>query len=1054
MMRWIVASSLRFRYIVLALAGTLVFVGLQRIDDSPVDVFPEFAPPKVEIHTIAIGLAPTEVEELITIPMEQSLNGVPGVTSVRSRSVEQLSQVVLFFEQGTDLLEARQLVSERIATITPTLPTWAAPPVMLQPLSATSRVMKIGLTTTSSDLDLMDLSMTAYWKIRSRLLRVPGVANVPIWGERLDMLQVQADPKRLAQHDVTLDQVMNVTADTLDAGLLPYSQGHFIGRGGWIEGSDQRVQIQHEQAVVKPSDLAQVPIVTPAGRQIRLEDVADLRRGHQPLIGDAVINEGPGLMLIVEKLPWANTMDVTRGVEEALADLQPGLTGIAVDAEIFRPATFIEEAIDNLTSSMLIGALLMVLMLCLFLYSWRTALISVVAIPLSLLSAVLVLNLQGATINTMVLAGFVIALGDIVDDAIIDIENVVRRLRQHRRQGGDKSTARVILEASLEVRGAIVYATLIEVVAILPIFMLGGLSGSFFQPLAFAYAVALLVSMVVALTVTPAMSLILFGSEKSLQQRESPVVPPLKRAYTAVLSRMIAKPAAGYAVVGLTTAVGIAILPVLGHSLLPNFKERDFLMHWLTKPDTSLQEEVRVTRRVNEELLEIEGVRNAGSHIGNALLGDEPYGVYFGENWISVDPSVDYDETLNKVQDVVDGYPGIYRDVLTYLRERIREVLTGTSEPITIRVHGHDLQLLREKAEEINEIVSGVSGVSESYVEFQDEIPQVEVEVDLAAARAHGIKPGDVRRAASWMIGGEEAGDVYRGGKAYDVQVWTPPSMRQDLTDVEQLPIDTPRSGQVPLAELAKVRVVSAPNVIHHENLFRTLDVGANIDGTRDLASVVADIETAMADIQWPQEFHAEMLGEYAERESANQRLLLFAGAAAVLIFLLLQTSFGTWRLATMSFLTLPIALVGGVIAAFATDGVISLGSLVGFLTVFGIVARNGIMLISHCQYLERAEGERFGPELVLRAASERLVPILMTVLTTGLALIPLIVTGSVPGQEIEHPMAVVIVGGLITATLLNLFVVPSLYLRFAHNRRDREQYAGGGDGSALPSAG
>ena len=1037
MMRWVVASSLRFRYIVLALASALIFFGVQRVDDAPVDVFPEFAPPKVEIHTVAIGLAPTEVEELISIPLEQALNGVPGVTNIRSRSVEQLSQIVLFFEPGTDLLEARQLVAERVANVTPTLPTWAAPPVMLQPMSATSRVMKIGLTPAEgSELDLMDLSMTAYWKIRSRLLRVPGVANVPIWGERLEMLQVQADPKRLAQHGVTLQEVMNVTADTLDAGLLSYSQGHFIGRGGWIESGDQRVPIRHEQAVVTPSDLAKVPILTPAGNRIQLEDVADLRRDHQPLIGDAVINDGAGLMLIVEKLPWANTMDVTRGIEDALAELEPGLTGITVDAEIFRPATFIEEAIENLTSSMVVGAVLMVLMLCLFLYSWRTALISVVAIPLSLLAAVLVLDARGATINTMVLAGFVIALGDIVDDAIIDIENVVRRLRQHRAAGATGSTARVILSASLEVRGAIVYATLIEIVAILPIFMLGGLSGSFFRPLAFAYAVALLASMVVALTVTPAMSLILFRGEKSLQHRESPVVPPMKRAYTRLLSKTVARPRRAYAAVGLTTAVGLAVLPVLGHSLLPNFKERDFLMHWLTKPDTSLQEEVRVTKLVNAELLEVPGVRNAGSHIGNALLGDEPYGVYFGENWISVDPAVDYDETLERVKGVVDGYPGIYRDVLTYLRERIREVLTGTSEPITIRIHGHDLGLLREKAEEVNAIIADVPGVSESYVEFQDEIPQIEVEVDLAAARTYGVKPGDVRRAASWMIGGEEAGDVYRGGRAYDVQLWTPPGMRQSVTDVENLPIDTPGHGQVRLADLAAVKIVSAPNVIHHENLFRTLDVGANLDGTRDLGAVMADIDTGLADVEWPQGFYSEPLGEYAERQAAQDRLLLFAAAAALLIFVLLQTSFGSWRLATLSFLTLPVALVGGVLAAYLSDGVISLGSLVGFLTVFGIVARNGIMLISHCQHLERVEGQAFGPELVLRAASERLVPILMTVLTTGLALIPLVVSGSLPGQEIEHPMAVVILGGLVTATLLNLFVVPSLYLRFARSRR------------------
>ena len=1035
MMRWIVGSSLKFRFIVVALASATMFFGFQQASDSAVDVFPEFAPPKVEVHTLAVGLAPTEVEQLITIPLEQALNGIPGVETVRSNSVEQLSQIVLLFERGTDLLEARQLVGERIATVTPTLPTWAAPPVMLQPLSATSRVLKIGLTTTDPELDMMDLSMAAYWKIRSRLLRVPGVANIPIWGERLEMLQVQADPVRMAEQNVTLDQVLNVTADTLDAGLLQYSAGHFIGRGGFVDGSEQRLGIQHVQAVVQPGDLANVPITTADGRQILLSDVADLKRDHQPLIGDAVINEGPGLMLIVEKLPWANTMDVTQGVEAALAELEPGMQGIAVDSAIFRPATFIEDSISNLSRAMILGALLMIVMLGAFLYSWRTAAISLVAIPLSLLIAVLILNARGATINTMILAGFVIALGDIVDDAIVDIENVVRRLRQHRAEGGTKSTAKVILEASMEVRAAIVYATLIEVAAILPIFMLGGLSGSFFQPLALAYALALLASMVVALTVTPALSLIFFRNPKSLEHRESPIVAPLQRGYVRLLTGVIRKPRRAYVAVAAVTALGLAVLPLLGQSLLPSFKERDFLMHWLAKPDTSLQEEVRTSQAVNAELLEIPGVLNAGSHIGNAFFGDEPHGVWFGENWISVDESVDYDETLAAVQETVDGYPGIFRDVQTYLKERIREVLTGTSEPITIRISGQDLHLLRETAEHVNELIGAVPGVTENSVDFQEEIPQIKVEVDLDSAKQYGIKPGDVRRAASRMIAGEEAGDLYVAGQAHDVQLWSPPENRNSLTDLQTLPVDVPGGGRVTLDEVADISIEAVPNVIHHEGLFRTIDVGANLDGTRDLGSVVADIDEVLQTVDFPLEFRAELLGEYQERQAAQERLLLFAGGAAILILLLLQASFRSWRVAFLYFVTLPIALVGGVLAAYLGSKVLTLGSLVGFLAVFGIVARHGIMLISHCQHLEREEGVAFGPELVLRGAKERLRPILLTVFSTGLALVPLVIAGSIPGQEIEHPMAIVILGGLGTATLLNLFVVPALYLRFAKGR-------------------
>ncbi|MDQ4058933.1 MAG: efflux RND transporter permease subunit, partial [Actinomycetota bacterium] len=954
--------------------------------------------------------------------------------------VEQLSSIELIFEEGTDLLEARQLVQERIAMVTPSLPTWSSPPFMIQPLSATSRVMKIGLTSTDPNLDLMDLSMTAYWKIRARLLRVPGVANVPIWGERLEMLQVRVGPDRLRKFDVTLEQVMKVTADSLDAGLMRYSEGSFIGRGGWIETPRQRLSVQHVLPITAAEDLADVPVARRNGEVLRLADVADLVRDHQPLAGDAVINDGDGLMLIVEKLPWANTLDVTRGVEAALNELRPGLPGIEIDHTIFRPATFIEDSIDNLSTAIIIGALLMILMLAAFLYEWRTALISVVAIPLSLIAAGLVLHLRGATINTMILAGLVIALGDIVDDAIIDIENVVRRLREHRKHGGIGSTARIILNASLEVRSAIVYATLIEVVAIAPIFMLEGLSGSFFRPLATSYALALLASMVVALTVTPAMSLIFFRSDSSLRHRESPLVPPLQRAYQAILHRIIYRPRRAYAAVGATAMLGILVLPFLGQSLLPSFKERDFLMHWLTKPGTGHLEMVRITKEVNRELLSIPGVRNAGSHIGQALLMDEVVGIDFGENWISVDPSVDYDKTVGRVHEVVEGYPGLFRDVLTYLKERIREVLTGSSDAITVRIYGQDLDVLREKAEEVDDILGSIPGVIENHVDLQEEIPQIQVEVDLAAAERYGIKPGDVRRSAAWLMAGEEAGDIFRGGKAYDVQLWTPPESRQNLTDLKNLLLDTPSGDHVRLEDVAHVRIVPTPNEIHHDGLFRSIDVGANVDGSRDLGSVVADFERRLQDVDWPPEFRAELLGEYTERQAAQQRLFIFAIAAAIVVFLLLQASFRSWRLGTLAFFTLPIALVGGVLAAYLGSGVISLGSLVGFLTVLGIVARNGIMLISHYQHLERYEGVAFGPELVLRGARERVVPIMMTVLTTGLALVPLVAAGEIPGQEIEHPMAVVILGGLLTATLLNLFVVPSLYLQFAKSRRQADR--------------
>lgn len=1036
MLRWIIGSSLKYRFLVIAFAGGLMFFGIQQLRHSQVDVFPEFAPPRVEVQTPSLGLSATEVESLVTIPLEQSLAGIPGLAELRSTSVEGLSSVLLIFDRGSDLLTARQLVSERIAIVAPTLPTWSSPPFMIQPLSSTSRVMKIGLTSGDPDLDLIDMSMISYWKIRARLLRVPGVANVPIWGERLEMLQVQVDPVRMQEHGVTVESVTNATAEALDAGLVKYSEGHVIGTGGWIEANGERLSVTHLPSIVTAEDLGRVAVSTTTGSTVPLNEVAELVRDHQPLLGDGVINDGPGLMLIVEKLPWANTLEVTRGVEEALAELEPGLPGFVIDAEIFRPASFIEESISNLTSAMFLGALLMVLVLSLFLYEWRTALISVVAIPLSLITAGLVLQARGATINTMILAGFVISLGAIVDDAIIDIENIVRRLRQHRAEGGTRSTARVILDASIEVRSAVVFATMIEIAAIIPIFMLTGLSGAFFRPLATSYALALLASLLVALTVTPALSLVFFRNPKTLRHRESPIVPPLKRVYTAILAPIVDRPLGAYAGVAAVTVVGILMVPLLGQSLLPDFKERDFLMHWLTRPGTGHVEMVRITEEVNRELLTIPGVRNAGSHIGQALLMDEVVGVDFGENWVSVDPSVDYDDTLAAIQETVDGYPGLYRDVQTYLKERIREVLTGSSEPITIRVFGSDLQTLRDKADEVNEILGGIAGVKENHVEHQLDIPQVRVEVDLAAAMDYGIKPGDVRRASARLIAGEEAGDLFREGKAYDVQVWSTPETRQSLTDVQNLLIDVPNGEYVRLQDVANVDVVPVPNKIQHQDLFRSLDVGANLDGSRDLGSVVADLEEQFEEIEWPAGFRAELLGEFTERQAAQGRLWAFAIVAGVAVFLLLLASFNSPRLAMLEFLTLPIALVGGVIAAFVFGGgELSLGSLVGFFTVLGIVARNGIMMISHFQHLENEEGMPFGKALVLRGAQERLIPILMTVLTTGFALIPLVVAGQIPGQEIEYPMAIVILGGLTTATLLNLLVVPSLYLRFAKTK-------------------
>lgn len=1028
MMRWIIGSSLKLRYMVLAIAAAVMLLGVTQLRDTPVDVFPEFAPPYIEIQTEALGLSAAEVEQLVTVPMEELFNGVPWLQSMRTESIPGMSSIVLIFQPGTDLMRARALVQEHL-TQAQGLPTKnvSKPSVMLQPLSSTSRVMKIGLS--SQELSLIELSVLTRWTIRPRLMGVPGVANIAVWGNRQRQLQVQVDPERLRANGVTLNQIIRTAGDALWVTPLSFLQGSTPGiTGGFIDTPQQRLGVRHFLPISTPEDLSQVTVV---GANVPLKDVATVVENHQPLIGDAVVQDGPGVLLVVEKLAGANTLDVTRGVEEALAALRPGLPGVEMDSTIFRPATFIEMALQNLTLSLIIGSLLLVLVLAAFLFDWRTALISVVAIPLSLAAGWLVLDLRGVGINTMILAGFVIAIGVVVDDAIIDVENIARRLRQARESGSDKSTAAIILEASLEVRGSIVFATLIIVLALVPVFFLQGVTGAFFQPLALSYVLAVLASLLVALTVTPALALILLSNAKAVR-RESPIARWLQRVYERVLARVIRSPRPSYVAVAVLLIAGVAVVPFLGQSLLPEFKERDLLLSWVGGPGTSHPEMTRLVTDAGKELRAIPGVRNFGAQVGRAITGDQVVSINSAQGWVSVDPAANYDETVARVETAVDGYAGVDREVLTYLRGQVREVLADSGNAVVVRIYGPELRVLREKAEEVRKTLQGVNGVVDLRVESQAEEPQVQIRVDLAKAEPYGLKPGDVRRAAAVLVNGLEVGNLFEEQKVFDVVVMGTPDLRHSVTSLRELLIDTPSGGQVRLEEVASVDIVPAEMLIKRQGAQRRIDVSLSVQG-RDLGSVAREVQDRLHGVTFPLEYHPEVLGEYAERQAAEQRLLGFGLAALIGIFLLLQAAFGSWRLALVSFVTLPTALVGGVLAAYLGGGIISIGSLVGFLAILGIAARNGILLINHYQHLEEEEGEAFGPALILRGARERLSPILMTTLATGLAMLPLVVAGNVPGQEIEHPMALVILGGLVTSTVVNLFIVPALYLRFAH---------------------
>jgi CzcA family heavy metal efflux pump len=776
------------------------------------------------------------------------------------------------------------------------------------------------------------------------------------------------------------------------------------------------------------------------GTPIRLGDVAGVQVGFPPPIGDAIINDQRGLLLIVEMYPWGNTLEVTRNVESVLDTLRPGLGDVHVDSTIFRPATFIETALQNLSEALLIGCVLVVVILVLFLFNWRAALISALAIPLSLIAAMLVIHYLGETINTMVIAGLVIALGAVVDDAIIDVENIARRLRLNTAAGNPDSSFQVVLNASLEVRSAIVYASLIVILVFLPVFFLEGLAGSFFKPLAFSYVMAILASLIVALTITPALSLMLLPTSKG-ESKDSPLTQVLKKRYQSILPIIVSRPKQVIGFLGIALTVALFAVPFLGEEFFPKFQERDFLMHWVEKPGTSIEAMNRLTIRVSKELRAIPGVRNFGSHIGRAEVADEVVGPNFTELWISIAPDVDYKTTKSKIEEVVYGYPGLYRDVLTYLSERIKEVLTGASASIVVRIYGPDLAMLRQTANGVSDAIKEVEGIRDLKVEQQVLVPQIKVKLRPEAAMRFNLTPGDIRRAATTLIHQTKVGELYEDQKILDVVVRGSDRIRNDLSSLRELLIETPQGAYIPLGDVADVYIDDMPNLIKREGASRYIDVTCNVEG-RDLGSVARDVEQQVRGYDFPLEYHPEFLGEYAARAESQKRLLALTALAVIGILILLYTDFQSMRLVLMVFLTLPFALIGGVIGAFAGGGILSLGSLVGFVTVLGIAARNGIMLISHYRYLEDEEKMPFGIPLVIRGAEERLAPILMTALTTALALVPIVIGGFQPGYEIEFPMALVIVWGLITSTVLNLFLMPALYAKFgSRSKNDESSY-------------
>jgi CzcA family heavy metal efflux pump len=1033
MMNSIVRSSLKFQFLVLTIAITLMAFGLTRFRDMPVDVLPEFSPPYVEIQTEALGLSAEEVEQMITVPMEQDLlAGVAWLDVIRSQSLPSLSSVVVYFEPGTDLYRARQMVTERMAQAAVGLPHVSKPPTMIQPLSSQSRFMIVGLS--SQELSLIEMSVLARWTIAPQLMGVPGVAHVAIWGNRDRQLQVLVDPENLQEAGITLDQVVATTGNALWVSPLSFLEASTPGTGGFIDTPNQRLNVWHVLPISSPDDLAKVPV---EGTSLLLGDVAQVVEDHPKLIGDALVEENPSLLLVIEKLPGVNTLEVTRNLEAELAALEPGMPGLHFDATLFRPATYLEMALANLSRTLIVSALLIVLVLGAFFYGWRTALISLAAIITSLMAALFVLYLRGETLNSMVLAGLVIALGLIIDESIVDVERILQRLRQNHQEGDLKPASAVILEAVTETRSALFFAALITLLAVLPVFLVGGVEGGLYQPMAISYVLAVLAAMIVALVLTPALSIILLSPTR-LEHRESPLVARLQAGYGRNLARSVGSPGFTNIAIAVLVLAALIALPLMRQDRsLPAFQEPYLMVKFQGAPGTSHAEMSRIIARVSNELGAVAGVSNVGSHVGRAVLGDQVVNVNSAEVWVGISPTANYRSTVATVEEIVNGYPGFDRDVRTYVQETLSAVQTGATSDVTVRLYGEDHDRLRIEAEKLRQEVAGVTGVADPRVVLPVDEPTLEIQVDLNSAQRFGVKPGDVRRSAAILLSGMHAGSLFEEQKIFDVVVWGTPDTRASLSDIRNLLIDTPGGGHVRLGEVADVRVVASPTVITREAVSAYLDIVFNVDGRR-AAAVVADVNGVIKNFAFPLEYHAEIVSDFVSRQAAQRGVLTSVIVALLGILLTLQASFRSWRLAGVALVTLPAALAGGVLAnLLGNSGTLSLGFLAGSLTILGITLRNLILLFSRFQLLEEQKGQDFGPDLVTLGARERLSPTLMTALATGLAMLPFVLFGNTPGHEMVRPIAVVIVGGLITSTWFNLFAMPALYLRFGASREE-----------------
>ncbi|MFO1207464.1 MAG: efflux RND transporter permease subunit [Burkholderiales bacterium] len=1022
MIRHLVRLSIRYAGVVVALALLVVVYGIYRLFNADLNVFPEFSPSQVVIQTEATGLSAELVETQVTARIEAALAGVTGIASLRSQSIPGLSVVTLIFSERETVFRKRQLVTERLALLAAQLPPGVGPPAMTPLTSSASTVLGVGLT--SDSRSLMDMRSLVDWTVRPHLLSVVGVADVNVFGGEVRQWQVQVDPQRLLTLGLAIQDVLAAVRGA--AGVLGT---------GFIESANQRIVIAAEGQPKNPPQLGEAVIAMREGRVIRIADVARVVEGPAPSIGAALIDGEPGVFLMVQGQLGANVRSTTLALEASIEELKPLFAAerVTLHPGLFRPANFIDTAVGNVQRDILIGSVLVIAVLFLFLFDARTAFICATAIPVSLIGAVLVLEYHGVALNIMVLGGLAIALGEVVDDAIIDTENIFRRLRQNREQGSPASGFDVVLDASIEVRSSVVYATFIVALVFVPLLTLSGVAGKLFAPLGLAYILAILASLVVAMTLTPALCFLLLA-RAPLKAQDPPLVRWIKPRYGRLLGRVERHPARVMGSVGLVLATGLGILPFFSGEFLPALKEGHYIIHMAAVPGTSQEESLRIGKRVAGDLLAIDGVRSVAQWVGRAERGADTFGVHYSEFEVETGALAGREQAriLDAIRDLFKDdvrFPGLTFAVNTFLTERIEETITGYAAGVAVNLFGPDLDALDRDAQAVARVLASIRGAYDVQLQAPPGTAQLTVRLQPERLAVWGLSSATVLETIQAAYQGTTAGRIFRENQVVSAVVVLPPELRRSIAQVGALTLRNAEGRMLRLADVADVELENGRYKVLHFGGKRLQTVTGNVAG-RDLADferearrrVAAEVELA------PGNF-VQFSGTAQAQARARRDLVTHSLLAGVGVFILLYVAFGNLRNLAITFMNLPFALFGGVVAVLATGGWLSLGSLVGFVTLFGITLRNSIMLVSHYQHLIEVEGATWSKETALRGAQERLPSILMTALVTALGLLPLALGSGQPGREIEGPMATIIVGGLVTSTLLNLVILPTILL-------------------------